>query len=219
VSDLAGEPRLYRYVVSLMARATWLLDKAFDEGVAEEVIEAYHRRFLDLEASIGLGNSSEGLTSLLIDQLVFMLRQKQQQTKDATRPMLRLWHEREDQLLDRIAGVSCVTGSDLRRWLPDLPPRPFADLRYSEQVALKFALEQLQVSLVLGELPIRFRSLERVAADYPGHPYERYWNSAFRLAHLLGDDAARTIVRQKFYRSGWQFLGRARRAMQFRDAV
>lgn len=219
VADLSDEPRLYRYVVSLMARATWLLDKAFDEGVSQELIETFHRRFLDLEATIGQTHSAEGLTSLLLDQLIFMLRQKQQQTKDATRPMLRLWHEREEQLLDRIARVSYVTGSDLRRWLPDLPPRPFADLRTSEQISLKFALEQLQVSLVLGELPIRFRSLERVAADYPGHPYERYWNGAFRLAHLIGDEAARSIVRQKFYRSGWQFLGRARRAIQFRDAV
>lgn len=218
-NDLAREPRLYRYVVSLLARATWLLDKAFDENVSQERIEAFHRRFLDLESTIGRGPSAEGLTALLLDQLVFMLRQKQQQTHDATRPMLRLWHEREEQLLDRIAGVSYLTGSDLRRWLPDLPPRPFADLRRSEQIALKFALEQLQVSLVLGELPIRFRSLERVAADYPGHPYERYWSGAFRLAHLIGDEAARTIVRQKFYRSGWQFLGRARRVMQFREAV
>ena len=218
--DLADQPRLYRYVVCLLTRATWLLDKAFDEGVAHDIIEDYHRRFTDLEGQFGRGQASgEGLTGLLWDQLVYMLRQKQRMTEDATRPMIRLWHEREEQLLDRLGGISYVTGSDLRRWLPDLPPRPYADLLRSEQIALKFALEQLQVSLVLGELPIRFRSLERVAADYPGHPYERYWNGAFRLAHLLGDDAARAVVRQKFFRSGWQFLGRARMAFQLRESA
>ena len=218
--DLADQPRLYRYIVCLLARATWLLDKAFDEDISHDLIENYHRRFMDLEARFGRGQASgEGVTGLLLDQLVFMLRQKQRFTEDATRPMLRLWHEREDQLLERINRISYVTGSDLRRWLPDLPPRPYADLRRSEQIALKFALEQLQVSLVLGELPIRFRSLERVAADYPGHPYERYWNGAFRLAHLLGDDTARTVVRQKLYRSGWQFLGRAKKALQPRDTA
>jgi hypothetical protein len=214
VRDLAGEPRRYRYVACLLARATWLLDRAFDEGVAHEQIEDWHAEILSLEGSIGRGlPSAEGLSALLADQLVLMLRQKTHRTADATRPMLRLWAEREEQLLERIREVRCVTGSDMRRWLPDVPPRPFAELTPSEQVGLKFALEQLQVSVVLGELSIRLAALERVAADYPGHPYERYWRGAFRLGRLVGDEMARQVVRQRLYRSGWQFLGQARRVL------
>lgn len=210
--ELAREPRLYRYLVCLLTRATWLLDRAYDEGMPQETIEGFHGRMLEFEASVGRGvASAEGLTALLIDQLMMALRRKCAQTTDATRPMIRLWHERELQLLDRLGLASAVTGSDLRRWLPDLRPRPFVDLRRSEQAALQFALEQLQTTLTLGELAIRPRLLERVGADYPGHPYERYWRSVSRLARVLGDDVARTLSRQKVFRGGWQAMGRARR--------
>lgn len=212
--ELASQPRLYRYVASLIAKGTWLLDRAFDDHAAHGRIEAGHERLLAFEAELGRGIAgAEGVTAILLDQLVFMLRQKRRLAPDASRPTLRLWDEREDALLSRLDNAPVVTGSDLRRWLPELPPRPFAELARSEQSALKFALEQLQVSMVLGELPLRFRSLERVAADYPGHPYERYWRSAFRLARLLGDDAARSVFRQKLVRNGWHLLGRARRVL------
>lgn len=217
--ELLEEPRKYRYLVSLASRMTWILDKAFDEGMPQDQIETLHARILDFEARMcAKTGPSEGLVSLLADQLVFMLREKQRYTQDAMRPMLRLWHEREMQLLARVRRARPLTGSELRRWLPDLPPQPFSSLTRQEKVSLKYALEQLQISLTMGEAPIRFRSLERLAADYPGHPYERYWRGLFRLARIMGDAAARTVSQQKFLRESWQLAGRARRVLQARRA-
>lgn len=211
--DLLHEPRKYRYIVGLVTRMTWILDKAFSEGMSQDQVEALHGRILDFEAKL-CASSSSGLVSLLADQIVFMLREKMRHTADSLCPMLRLWHEREEQLLSRVRSARMVTGCELRRWLPDLPPRSYSSLARAEQVSLKHALEQLQISMTMGELPIRFRSLERVASDYPGHPYERYWRSLFRLARVMGDGAARSIGRQKFFREGWQLAGRARRVLQ-----
>ncbi|MBY0589603.1 glycosyltransferase [bacterium] len=217
---LADQPKLYRYLVPLSARVTWMMDKAFDLGVAHHRIEAWDQKVADWESQVGKARgASEGTTAILLDQVLTMLRQKSFSTEDPTRPLLRLWHDRQERLLDRISEVKYVTGSDLRRWLPELPPRAFGELSRPERAALKFGLEQLQVSLVLGVLPIRFRSLERVAADYPGHPYERYWSSAFRLARLVGDETARQVFRQKLVRRGWAWMGKARRAVVAREVM
>jgi glycosyltransferase involved in cell wall biosynthesis len=216
---LADRPKFYRYLAPLSARITWMMDKAFDVGVSHERIEEWDQQVSDWEARIGKSETAmEGTTAILLDQILTMLRQKSLSTSDATRPLLRLWQDRQERLLDRIDRVKYVTGSDLRRWLPEVAPRPFDQLSRPERTALKFGLEQLQVSLVLGELPIRFRSLERVAADYPGHPYERYWSSAFRLARLVGDETARQVFRQKLVRHGWAWMGRARQVVASRDS-
>ena len=213
--DLGRHPRLYRYIPYLITRATWLLDRAFDEGMPQEQLEELHSKLLDFERGVGKWQpGADGLTAILLDQLVLSLRQKIEQTTDVTRPMLRLWQERIDNLLDRISDIPFVTGSDLRRWLPDLPAQRYDRLVLSDQVRLKFALDQLQLTTVMGELPIRFRTLARVASDFSGHPYQRYWQYALRLATLVGDETARSIFRQKFFRAGWQMMGRARRSLK-----
>jgi hypothetical protein len=213
-----GDARHFRYLAPLATRITWMIDRAFDLGVRHDAIESWDQRAFAWEGRVGRGLAGEeGVSAILLDQILAMLRQKTQMTTDPTRPMLRLWAERQDRLVERLGEVKYVTGSDLRRWLPELPPRPFRSFSRPERVALQFGLEQLQISLVLGELPIRFRSLERVAADFPGHPYERYWASAFRLARLVGDDTARLVFRQKLVRRGWQWMGRARRAIATRE--
>ncbi len=218
--ELASEPRHYRYLAPLSARVTWMMDRAFDVGISHERIESWDQQVSDWEATVGKENRDHaGTTAILLDQILVMLRQKCELTEDPTRPTLRLWMDRQDRLAERMSKVKYVTGSDLRRWLPDLPPRPFGEFARPERTALKFGLEQLQVSLVLGELPIRFRSLERVAADYPGHPFERYWSSAFRLARLVGDETARSVFRQKLVRRSWEWMGRAKRVVATRPAV
>jgi glycosyltransferase involved in cell wall biosynthesis len=218
--ELAGEPRHYRYLAPLSARVTWMMDRSFDLGISHERIESWDQQVTEWESTVGNENRDHaGTTAILLDQIQVMLKQKCELTEDPTRPTLRLWMDRQDRLAERIGEVKYVTGSDLRRWLPDLPPRPFRDFTRPDRTALKFGLEQLQVSLVLGDLPIRFRSLERVAADYPGHPYERYWFSVFRLARLVGDETARSVFRQKLVRRGWEWMGRAKRAVVPREAV
>jgi glycosyltransferase involved in cell wall biosynthesis len=220
MGELAREPRHYRYLAPLSARVTWMMDRAFDLGISHDRIEFWDQQVSEWEATIGKENRDhEGTTAILLDQILVMLRQKCELTEDPTRPTLRLWMDRQDRLFERISDVKYVTGSDLRRWLPDLPPRPFREFSRPDRTSLKFGLEQLQVSLVLGDLPIRFRSLERVAADYPGHPFERYWSSAFRLARLVGDETARGVFRQKLVRRGWEWMGRAKRAVAPRPAI
>jgi hypothetical protein len=84
---------------------------------------------------------------------------------------------------------------------------------------LKFALEQLQVCVLLGELPIQFRALVRVGADFPGHPFATYWAGVARLARVLGDETAKSICRRKFFQYGWQWLGHARRLLEHQPSA
>lgn len=219
-SELAREPRMYRYLVCLMTRATWLLDRAYDEGMEQSQVERFHERMLALEAALGgAATFADGASAILFDQLALMLRRKCAHAADPAKPTVRLWHERELQLQDRLESAPRVGGADVRRWLPDVPPRPYDRLSPRERASLKFGLDQLQSSLVLGRLFISLGALDRLGSRFPGHPYERFWRSARRLARVVGEDAARAMVRRTVFRGGWKLLGRVRRMMELQRAV
>lgn len=212
MADLLDRPRLYRQLARQLGRVTAHVDRLFHLGGSMDSIETVHQQVFEIESTVGLGlPDAEGLTAILLDQTLFMLRHRRRRSDDLSQPILKLYGEREDQLLERIAGVDYVTGSDLRHWLPGVPARPFGALPASQQTALRLGLEQLQVLVLIGEIPLRFRSLERVGADYPGHPFEEHWRTAFRLARMVGDEAAREVFRERFF--GGDPTWRARRAM------
>jgi hypothetical protein len=218
-SELAREPKMYRYLVCLMTRATWLLDRAYDEGMEHSEVERFHERMLSFEAALGgPAPCVDGASAILFDQLALMLRRKCAHAADPAKPTLRLWHEREMQLLERLESAPPVGAADLRRWLPEVAPRPYGRLARRDRAALKFGLDQLQSSLVLGRLPLPLRALDRLGSRFPGHPYERFWRSARRLARVVGEEAARAAVRRSVFRGGWKLLGRARRMMELRRA-
>lgn len=218
IEELAVAPRQFRYLIPLFARVAWLIDLGFDNGMSQAELDEFHEKIMAIERRIGVGiPSGDGPTAILIDQLLFIVRQRRHNEKQGSRPTLLFLEEREGRLLERLSRSSRVNAADLRRWIPDLPPQPFHAMSASERSSLKFALEQLQISVLLGELSIFFRSLVRLAADYPGHPYESAWTGVARLARVLGDETAKQFYRQKFLRYGWQWLGKARQLLRQRD--
>jgi hypothetical protein len=219
IEDLLSQPRCYRYVPPLLTRATWFLGTALAAGLPKATYERYHGKLLDIESRVGDGiPSAAGLTALLLDQSLLSIRRQAEGSElgQATYPYLK---EREERILHRLAELDHVSGADLRRWLPDLPPRPFAELEHSDRVALAFALGQLQSATLLGPLDIPLRTLVRVGKDYPGHPHEEDWNGLARLARVLGDENAKRMYRQRLVRYGWNWLGSASRIFARSEAA
>lgn len=210
-AELASQPRMYRYLAPLLTRATQLLDAGFENGMSTALYEDFHERILAMEGSAGVGKGADGLVAILLDQLLFTARRLADPANHFSRATALFHREREDRLLERLEQLPRVSGADLRRWLPDLPPQPFHSLARAERIALRFALEQLQNSVLLGEISVQFRALFRVGIDYPGHPFEEDWHGFARLERVLGEQHAKTIYRQKIIRSGWHWLGHARR--------
>jgi hypothetical protein len=212
--ELAREPSSYRYLVPLLARITTNLEHADASGLAEEDLDSFFDRVLAFESEVGLGfPSAEGLAAILVDQLLFSVRQRRRRIPRPTSAIARWLDIRQMQLMRRSGDVHHVAAVDLRRWLPTLPPQPFDQLNAVEQSALLFGLNQLQTSTLVGELPIQLRSLVRLGSCFPGHPYESQWNGIARLARVLGNETAKYLCRQSFFYYGWQFLGQAKRLL------
>lgn len=231
IGDLAQLPRIYRYIVPLVQRTSTMMEQAYSRGLPQPELDHFQERLLALEHELGLigtaysgGYSTTetnesprhaGLAAILLDQLLFSLRQYRRENPDLPIAIRLFLDEREGNLLDHINPLrDKVSPSDLRRWLPDIAPQPFEQLSRSQKASLRFALEQLQACVILGELRISFKSLVRVGAEYPGHPYEEFWGGVARLATVVGDEAAKRICRGRFFQYGWQWLGHARRMLR-----
>lgn len=214
--ELAASPRRWRYVVNLLARCGGRWAAGARDGWPADLLEEAHERILAAESELA-DAAPPSAKPLFVDLLLFALREQSAASSDGFSIDGGSFKEREQNLLARLADLAPPNGADLRRWLPDLPPQPFDRLDRQDCSALKFALEQLQVSVLLGEMATPFRLLVRVGADYPGHPYEHYWNAAERLASVVGDGPAREVCRRRMFRRGWQLLGRAKRALTSAD--
>ncbi|MFO0947172.1 MAG: glycosyltransferase family 2 protein [Planctomycetota bacterium] len=213
-AELARSPRMYRYLAPLLTRATQLLDAGFENGMSTALYEDFHERIVAFEAGVGSGKGVDGQVAILLDQLLFSVRRLAHPENGRPCATALFHRDREDRLLDRIEHSPRVSGADLRRWLPEIPPQPFALLTRGEKIALRFALDQLQNSVLLGEISVQFRALHRVGIDYPGHPFEEDWNGFARLERVLGEHHAKRFYRQKIIRSGWHWLGQARRLLK-----
>lgn len=218
-SDLAGLRELsscmkwYRYVPWLFARARQSFRDAVALGLSERARKRFEERMIQFLETVGEREAPAGVTAIVMDQIHLGLCRAIEDAR-SNAPTSEFLGRCQEVLAHRLSQVTSVSGADLRRWLPDLPPQPFETLDARDRAALKLALEQIQTSVLLGELPATFAAMSRVGADFPGHPYERYWRGAARLARVLGDEGARTLCRRKFYRAGWQWLGRTRLVLE-----
>jgi hypothetical protein len=207
--ELAGHFRNFRYIAPLVGRLTWLWETAVGMNFPPTEIDSMHEQILALEERLGDDSAApEGTAALVLDQLLWMLREKQSRPGASDRPTFGYLRDRECRLLDRLNRFSRVTGADMRRWLPEIPPQPYRLLAPSERRMLTHALEQLQSSVFGGDVECSLRALVRVGADYPAHPFEADWNGANRLAKVLGESAARRLAGQKILRSSWRWLGK-----------
>ena len=214
-SDLAREPRSYRYLVPLVDRIEARLDEAQEEGMPAEELDRFDRRLTSFASTVGYGiPSADGPTTILLDQWILSLRQRQPEGAEGLAPLPSRTRARLARLYGRIEGRGRLGSTDLRRWLPELQPQPFDTLADDEQAALAFALRQLHLGAFLGTLPLQLRSLERLGADFPGHPYEGFWRTAASLASVVGAERARRICRHRFFRSGWNWYDRTKRLLQ-----
>lgn len=194
--DLLAEPRRTRYVLNLLARATAMVDWASEAGLPDAVVATMHQRVVAVETeATGLASpAGAGVSAILAQRLAIQLECWPRPLRDPLPRTTGLRRERIERLQDRIEQSGPISGADLRRWLPELPSRPFGDLAVGERATLAEALDHLRECATDGRLEIPARLLLRVGADFPGHPWEKSWRRWARLAQVVGEAAARRIM-------------------------